>query len=113
MPLLLSFSKVCLIRTHSTHIKHACYASILLCVMSEHSRRTLFSGSGELQGYYLVKYKKDLLRQVNPSPVNPLLHVQVKEPSVSVHVAFMWQGLLGHSLISEIVQPCIIFIQNF
>ena len=34
--------------------------------------------------------------QINPSPVNPVLQVQVKEPLVSVHTALMLQGLDLH-----------------
>ena len=37
-----------------------------------------------------------------PSPVNPLSHVQVKEPNVSAHVALSLQGLMEtHSSISN------------
>ena len=39
-----------------------------------------------------------------PSPMNPLLHVQVKEPNVSAHVALSLQRLMeSHSLMSIII----------
>ena len=38
--------------------------------------------------------------QVSPSPVNPILHVQSKLPSLSVHMAFTSHGLLRHSSMS-------------
>ena len=40
--------------------------------------------------------------QLRPSPVNPFLQVQRKDPRVLLHVAFERQGLLEHSSTSEI-----------
>ena len=41
--------------------------------------------------------------QVNPLPVYPVLQAQVKDPSVLVHVALLWQLSVrrAHSLLSE------------
>ena len=39
---------------------------------------------------------------VSPFPVNPVLHVHVKDPRVLSHIAFESQGLLRHSFTSEI-----------
>ena len=39
--------------------------------------------------------------QVVPLPVNPFLHVQLYEPTKFLHVAFVSQGLLVHSSMSE------------
>jgi hypothetical protein len=44
---------------------------------------------------------QDLLSQVIPSPLNPALQAQVKEPGVSLQVALPLQGLLAHSSISK------------
>ena len=38
---------------------------------------------------------------VSPFPVNPVLHVHVKDPRVLSHIAFESQGLLRHSFISK------------
>ena len=38
--------------------------------------------------------------QANPSPLYPVLHVQVKLPSVFTQAAFLSQGVDRHSLIS-------------
>ena len=38
--------------------------------------------------------------QSNPSPLYPVLHVQVKLPSVLLQAAFLSQGVDRHSLIS-------------
>ena len=48
--------------------------------------------------YYLLKREEDSIidsipSQQNPSPVKPALHTQVNPGSVSVHVAFSWQGI--------------------
>ena len=40
--------------------------------------------------------------QLRPSPVNPFLQVQRKDPRVLLHVAFEWQALLEHSSTSKI-----------
>jgi hypothetical protein len=39
--------------------------------------------------------------QANPSPLYPVLHLQVKLPSVLSQAAFVSQGLDAHSSISE------------
>ena len=41
--------------------------------------------------------------QVTPVPSNPVLHVQVKDPSVFLHVALAWQlcAVVLHSSMSE------------
>ena len=36
-----------------------------------------------------------------PVPENPALHLQVNEPALLVHVAFVAQGFRSHSLISK------------
>jgi hypothetical protein len=38
--------------------------------------------------------------QANPSPLYPVLHVQIKLPSVLLQAAFLSQGVDAHSLIS-------------
>ena len=38
--------------------------------------------------------------QLNPLPVNPISHVQLKDSSVSMHVALVSQGLDKHSFTS-------------
>ena len=42
--------------------------------------------------------------QVVPSPVNPQLHVQIYEPLLFLHVAFVSQGLEIHSSMTEILK---------
>ena len=40
---------------------------------------------------------------VNPSPLYPESHVQMKDPSVLLQVAFAWQGETGrHSFVSTV-----------
>ena len=48
-----------------------------------------------------IKVCDNLLRQVNPSPENPLLQAQENEPGTSVHIALVSQGLELHSSMSE------------
>jgi hypothetical protein len=48
---------------------------------------------------HLVHY---LPLHVCPSPLNPESQVQMKDPSVLLHVAFAWQGETGrHSFVSK------------
>ena len=37
---------------------------------------------------------------MNPSPAYPKLQEQVKEPTVSVHIALEWHGMYLHSFVS-------------
>ena len=46
----------------------------------------------------------NLPKQLKPLPVNPTLHLQVKLPTVFVHVAFSWQAFVGHSSLSESIE---------
>ena len=48
----------------------------------------------------IVFYQLILPAQVNPSPLYPVLHVQVKLPSVLAQTAFALHGVDRHSLIS-------------
>ena len=48
----------------------------------------------------IKQQKTCLLEQLNPFPEYPTLHLQTKEPSLSVQVALGWHGLLEHSLMS-------------
>jgi hypothetical protein len=50
---------------------------------------------------FIHERKIYLLEQLNPFPEYPALHPQTKEPSLSVHVALCWHGLLEHSLLSK------------
>jgi hypothetical protein len=43
---------------------------------------------------------KYLPSQANPSPLYPVLHVQIKLPSVFTQAAFLSQGVDAHSSIS-------------
>jgi len=57
---------------------------------------------GEQEGEHTL-----LSLQVTPSPVKPLLHAQVNEPDVLVHIALGEQlsVLAAHSSMSEQVNP--------
>ena len=46
-------------------------------------------------------YQLNLPAQANPSPLYPVLHLQVKLPSVLSQAAFVSQGVDAHSSISE------------
>jgi hypothetical protein len=51
--------------------------------------------------YFNDIYQLNLPAQANPSPLYPVLHLQVKLPSVLSQAAFVSQGLDAHSSISE------------
>jgi hypothetical protein len=48
----------------------------------------------------IIFYQIILPSQANPSPLYPVLHVQIKLPSVLAQAAFLSQGVDAHSSIS-------------